>query len=190
MSIKGIKREVESLPSVLDSIKNFHDNLIRPLKNPAQPYQGNLSFAHRQQLNNKLGILKQDLDNLEVAQGINSKLRHQASHLVELKLTAFNGDKQKAKLLKKNLLHDQYLNMQQTIKDIQSFEKQVENLSNTYEEINMILGNLPLEYSISYLDLPHKSHLLSLKKTAHKQKELVHSLGKEFIMMAKPLIVK
>ncbi|HLC91203.1 MAG TPA: hypothetical protein VJI15_05555 [Candidatus Nanoarchaeia archaeon] len=186
MGVKEIRQEVERLPSILENIRHVHDSLLQPLKSSSHPYQSSLSFAHRQELNRQLGLLKKSLEELEGAEQISHKLRNQASHLVELKLTSFNGDKNKAALLEGNMLHDEYFNIQQTIKDIQDFEQKVDGIQERYGHINQLLNShLSLEHSISYADLPHKIHLQKLQKTIQKEKELVHSLGKEFLVLAK-----
>ena len=71
---------------------------------------------------------------------INDKLKTYSRYLIELKLTTFNGDQNKSKVITNSLLNDDFMNLKQTLTDIQQFEKKVANLSGQYHEINDLFG--------------------------------------------------
>ena len=55
------------------------------------------SGKNEQEVKQRLNFMKSSLDEIKLGQAINEKLKHQARQLVELKITAFNGDKNKSK---------------------------------------------------------------------------------------------
>ncbi|MFH1275588.1 MAG: hypothetical protein ABIH82_00590 [Candidatus Woesearchaeota archaeon] len=186
MRLRDVKQQIEDLPNIHEKVEMIHKEWIRPLQSPIHAFLDNLGFEEKKALKQKLNSIKNDLNEIKVSQSINERLGHQARLLVELKLSSFKGDKTQSKILKNDILKDDIFNMTQTIYDIQEFEKMTQKVSQNYEEIGRILEqNLNLEKTIIYHELPHKIHFKRLQEMAFKQKELVHQLGKEFVMMAR-----
>src|SRR3989338_2014847 len=186
MSLREIKKEVDSLPSIYEHVNSIHQEWLRPLQNSPHSFLEDLDVSTRKEVKQRLNFMKSSLDEIKLGQAINEKLKHQARQLLELKITAFNGDKNKSKVLKNGLLHDEVFNIQQTIADIQEFNQLTQKVSQHYEEIGRILEqNLRLEKSVIYQELPHKIHFKKLQEMAFHQKELVHKLGTEFLLLAK-----
>jgi hypothetical protein len=183
MNLKEVKREVDTLEDVSANIKNIQKHFIKPLN---LKFLQSMSFDQRKELKQKIGLLNKDLKDIGIAQSINDRLRLQSRYLVEMKLTEFNGDKSRNKILQKQLLKDDVYNLSSTIVDVKEFGKQTSNIHSQYEQINSLLDkHLSLEDNLEYLELPHKIHFQNLIKTQQKQTKLVHKVGKEFIMMAK-----
>lgn len=179
MQIKAVKKEVEALPEIPKQIELLQKEWIRPVKDIFLPQ---LDSPSRNALKKELNLFNKTLDNLQFGENIHNKLRQQARYLVELKLTTFNGDNFKQKILTNQLLNDDLFNIKQTISDIKSFESEVEELNQQYQEINYLLQQgLSLEEHVSYHDLPHKIILQNLSDVSKKQMKIIKQLGKEFV---------
>ena len=115
-------------------------------------------------------------------QSINNKLLHHSRYLIELKLTTFNGDKSRGKMLTNHLLNDDFINIQQTITDIKEFDLSINSLDSKYKNISGLLNNhFSLEENISFSEANFLFQINSLKKIVDKQKELVKLLGGSFV---------
>lgn len=186
MSLREVKKEVDELPNIPEHVNKINTGWLRTLQHPDHSFLEDLDSATKKEVKQKINLLKNSLEEIKLGQVIHEKLKHQARQLVELKITAFNGDKNKSKILKNGLLHDEVFNIQQTIAEIQEFSYLTQKVTQHYEEIGRILEqNLCLEKSVIYQELPHKIHFKRLQEMAFKQKELVHKLGTEFLMLAK-----
>ena len=189
MPLREIKKEVHSLQSVKDNLKDFQDNWIKPLRtntNSHLPFLKELDVETRFQLNKKLASFHQDINNVKNGQIINEKLQHFSRYLIEMKLTNLQGDHQKSKAITKRLLNDDFFNLKQTINDVKKFDGHVKKLSDKYNDINELLHKkLSLEETLFFMDLPHKIYLYNLVKTAKKQKKIVRDIGRHFVSLAK-----
>ena len=143
-------------------------------------------------------ILKKNLDtvhkhinSLGQDQMINDKLKTYSRYLIELKLTTFNGDQNKSKVITNSLLNDDFMNLKQTLTDIQQFEKKVANLSGQYHEINDLLHKkLSLEETLFFMDLPHLKYLDNLVQTSKKHKTISRHIGKHMVALIKETQIK
>ncbi len=189
MELKEIKKEVHCLPSVEENLKLFRENWIKPLRessNQHLPFLKQLDEETKKELNWRLHTLKSTLENLQAGQMINDKLGHHARDLIELKLTLFNGDRQKSEVLTNLFLNDDFLSLKQTIREVQDFNEATRELTEQYQEINELLQKkLSLEEVLFYLDLPHKLYLFNLSKTAQKQKTIIRELGRHFVSISR-----
>ena len=184
MDLKGLKREVEALPNIKEKVEKVKLDFLMPLQSPS--FLEGLNSGKRIEVKEKLAIFRKQLEEVSLGQGIHERLREQARYLVDLKLTTFNGDKEKAKMLTNQLLHDDLFNFQQALDDIKQWEKQLANLFQQYYGVTELLqNNLSLEYSIQLLESPHQQTIKDLLTISKKQRELVQGLGREFVEMAK-----
>jgi len=187
MDLRELKKEVQELINLEETTKKFRESWLKPLKtntNIHLPFLQKLSPQIKEQLNRQLLDLKGTLDYVQNSQIVNQKLAHHAHHLIELKLTTFNGDQEKSKAITHTLLHDKLYNLKETIMQIQSLEEQLQQLQKGYETVNSFLEkNLPLEESLSFSEMPHKYHLSELLSTMQKQKRLVKDIGQHFVFL-------
>ena len=189
MDLRALKKEVQSLPNVEENLKQFQDNWIKPLRtntNSHLPFLKKLDPEVRLLLNKKLARFHEDITKIKHGQMINEKLNHSARYLIEMRLTELQGNNSKAKMIINRLLNDDFFNLKGTINEIHHFAADIDKLSKQYNEINGLLQkNLSLEDNLFFTELPHKKHLTNLIKISKKQKEIVHTLGKSFISLAR-----
>lgn len=191
MNLRELKKEVKALLNIEHNVKKFKENwpkpkLLRTNTNNHLSFLNDLHPEFKKALNKKLSSAKEDLDYIQYSQMINEKLFHYARYLIELKLTTFNDDRRKSKLITNRFLNDDFLNLKETIFQIKSFENCVKNLSEHYDDVNQLLNkNLSLDERVIFLNLPHKHYLNNLKDISQKQKTIVKELGKHFIDLVK-----
>lgn len=185
MELRELKKEAHRLSDINENLKLFRENWLRPLRETSNrhlPFLKELDEETKKELNWRLHTLKSTFDNLQSGQMLNDKLKDHAHDLIELKLTTFNGDRRKSEVLTNQFLNDDCLNIKQTIREVQEFSDDVQELSVQYQEINELLQKkLSLEEVIFYLDLPHKLYIYNLSRTAQKQKTIVRELGRHFV---------
>jgi len=103
-----------------------------------------------------------------------------------LKLASLRDDKQKHEMITNRLLKDEFLNISQTLTDVQQFAETIGLMEEQYHEINQLLEkNLSLEETLFLMDLPHKIYMVTLVKTARDHKRIARDLGRHFVEMAK-----
>ena len=189
MSLRELKKEAHELPSISEDVDKFSQHWIKPFHKSANhklPSLKKLSKEEKKKLNLKIGALHHNMKLLKGSQVINDKLGYYARYLIEMKLTTLNGDSQKADMITKRLLNDEMLNMKQTIKEVQRFERDVKKLQGEYDEVNELLHKtLSLEETLFFMDLPHRRYMFSLVKTAQKQKNITRKIGHNFVKLAK-----
>ena len=189
MELRELKKEVYELADLEKLSKNFQDNWIKPIKsntNTHLPFLQNLAAEIKLELNQRLKHLHENWEYIKSAQVINQKLAHHIRYLIELKLTTFNGDSQKSKLITNSLLNDDFFNLKQTIHQVQELEKHLGEFSQGYQELNEFLHpHLSLEEGIFFSELPHQKHLQKLKDTSQQQKKIIKHLGNHFLHLVK-----
>ncbi len=196
MDLKELKKEVQELPNIEHTTKQFRENWLKPYhKDTHLPKQfeflKNLDPITRTELNKRLADAKVHLDNLQNSQILNEKLHQLARHLVELKLTTFNGDTKKAKAITRRLVNDEVLSIAKTVEEINDFEERVAKISDHYQEINILLDKrLSLEEALYYLEIPHHRYLQTLQKTAQHHKAIARSIERQFTAITKEASLK
>jgi hypothetical protein len=189
MSLRELKTEVGTLPSIKNNVEQFSEHWIKPFhKSPNHklPSLQKLSKEDKKKLNMKIGALHYNMSQLKGSQLINDKLGHYARYLIEMKLTTLNGDTKKADMITERLLNDEMLNMKQTIHEVKQFGEDVKKLQSEYNEVNELLHkSLSLEETLFFMDLPHKRYMFSLVKTSQKQKKITRQIGHHFVKLAK-----
>tara|TARA_Y100000310_G_scaffold315254_1_gene365581 strand:- start:277 stop:888 length:612 start_codon:yes stop_codon:yes gene_type:complete len=189
MELRELKKEAEKLPNVVFDLKEFKENWIKPISsntNKEISYINSIPEKTKEEINLKLHQLKNNLAEIHYSQSINEKINHYARNLIEMKLTTFNGNHEKAGLLTNMMLNDDYLKFQNAIDDIKTFEKNLTILKTQYEEINELLQkHLSLDETLHFLELPHQKYLYNLIQTAQKQKRILPHLGRHFVSLVK-----
>lgn len=189
MDLRALKKEVHSLPNIKQTLNELQNNWLKPIRsntNSHLPFLNDLSQNTKKELNKKLAQYHESASVVNYGQTIQDKLQHYARYLIELKLTELQGDSSKSRLITNNFLNDDFLNIKQTIIEVKSFEKEVQKLSNHYQEINeMLHKELSLEQTLFLMDLPHKIYLHNLLKAAQQQKKIVRQIGRHFVTLAK-----
>ncbi len=191
MSLRELKKEIEDLPNIMETIDKFQSSWVEPISettNHHLPFLTNLNKNTRETINPQLKLLQKQFSNLKRQQYLNDKLRSYARHLIDLKLTKINHNRSKAKTITKHLLEDEVFNISKTIKEIVEFEKEVKTLKSSYNQINEILqSELNLEQNLVFTELNADLHFKTLLETTRKQKLLIKSLGKEFVSLVREL---
>ncbi len=189
MEIKELKKEVESLTNLSTELKKFQENWIQPIRKNSNyhlPFIKELDENTKQRLQLKLTALQPILNQINSSQVIQDKLKQYSRYLIELKLSTFNGDIEKSKVISHQVLNDDYLSLKQTLSDVKLLEASLNHLHQEYQEINqMVSKNLTLEDSLFFMDMPHQKYLNNLLQTSKRQKELSQRIGTHLITMIK-----
>lgn len=189
MDLRELKREVQTLPDLSECAETFQTHWIKPLRpntNKNFPFLNQFPTETKSEINAQLLAAQKNLSQIKQYQLINQKLATYSHYLIELKLTTLNGNKTKFKFIAHQLLHDEFLKLQNIIVDIKDFEENALALSKTYQEVNKRLEqNLSLDESISVMDLPHQKYLLSLLDTCKKQKIIVRQMSRHLVSLVK-----
>lgn len=191
MFLRELKKEIDRLPEVGESINKFEKHWIKPIKsnsNKHLPFLNDLSEKHKQELNQKLVKSKLLLEEIKSSQILKGKLQTYAKYLIELKLTTINQNKSKADYITNHLLKDEFLSLTNAIADIKKFDEDVKELESYHVEIGDYLErNLTLEHALIFMELPHYKYLVNLLQTAKDHKRIMRDIGRSFVKMAKAL---
>ncbi len=189
MDLRSLRQDVQQLPNLAENIAQFQQHWIKPLRsntNSHLPFLQKLSPQLKKEINQRLTLFSETLAAVQSGTTIQDKLRSYAHYLVELKLASLRDDQQKHKMITNHLLKDEFLNISQTLTDVQEFTETVGLMEEQYHEINQLLEkNMSLEETLFFMDLPHKLYMLALVKTARDHKRIARDLGRHFVEMAK-----
>ncbi len=189
MDLRSLRQDVQQLPNLVENIAQFQQHWIKPLRsntNTHLPFLQKLSPQLKKELNQRLTLFNETIAAVQSGTTIQDKLRSYAHYLVELKLASLRDDKQKHEMITNRLLKDEFLNISQTLTDVQDFAETVGLMEEQYHEINQLLEkHLSLEETLFLMDLPHKIYMLTLVKTARDHKRIARDLGRHFVEMAK-----
>ena len=181
MQLRDVKREVESLPSLAEITQQFQEQWMKPLRahTASQPLLSKLQPELQKELHQQLAEVQKQIQNLKASRFISEKLHQYARYLIELKLASLSQDKQKAKMFRRQLEQDQFLNSKTIQQDIARYTQDLQSLEREYSRINEVVQqNLSLEDTIYFSALPHKTTLKNLKNLAEQYqlilKELQH----------------
>jgi len=196
MDLKELKKEVQQLPSIEQTTKQFKENWLKPYHKDTHipkhfEFLKNLDPITRAELNKRLAETKQHLDTIGENQILSEKLHQLTRQLVELKLTNFNGDTKKAKQITNRLINDEVLSIAKTVEEINDFEERVAKISDHYQEINTLLDKrLSLEEALYYMEIPHHRYLQTLQKTAQHHKTIARAIERQFTAITKESSLK
>jgi len=189
MEIRELKKEVHKLECVEKNVNSFQEHWVKPIKsntNKHLPFLKNLPHDLKSKLNNKLLEFHKVLAEVKEGAFLHSKLQSYTRYLVQMKLNSLRGDHSNSRFITNYLLNDEVLNMKRTIEEIKSFEKNVQNMSEQYHEINELLHkHLSLEEALFLMELPHKKYIYNLIQTSKNQKKIVRHIGRHFVSLAK-----
>ena len=187
--LKEVKQEIRSLPCLQENLAKFQGSWFRPLhqNNLHLPFTKGLDPQTKEELHQKLTALQPHLRTIAEAQIIPDRLHRHAHTLVELKLTTFNGDRKKAKMLVNDLARDE-TGIKRTMNHIKDLHSSLLHLSQQYEEVNQLLDKkLSLEEAVYYMSLPHRKYLNTLIKTADHHQKIVRDLSHHFTSISEEL---
>ncbi|MBT3835645.1 hypothetical protein HOD05_03720 [Candidatus Woesearchaeota archaeon] len=194
MNLQEIRKEARSLPSIKENLQDFQKNWIKPVKsntNKHLPFLQDMNPEEKKELNQKMQNVNTTLKKLQDSDLVTQRLTSHARHLIELKLTHFQGNEQKSKMITKSFISDDVMNIKRTITEVKSFNDDMDELSQHYEDVNELLQkSLSLEEMLFFMEMPHYKYLSSLKKTAEKHKKIVSHIGRHFVKLAKVPMLK
>ncbi len=189
MDLREIKQEVRSLPNLEKHAQELKANWVRTIRynsNKHLPFLNELPQEIKFRLNAKIQSAHQCLKNIESAQMIHNKLHTYSRNLIEMKLALMQQNTRKAQVLTNSMIHDEFLNVKQTIQEVKSFDENVKALETHYQEINDLLHKeLSLDEALFYMNIPHMKYIKGLIKTAESQKRLTRHIGRHFVSIVK-----
>lgn len=189
MDLRELKKEVQSLPNLQEQLNQFQLSWVKPLQARTSPLLAHLDSTTQQELRKRMGKTTAFFSTLRESRLIQEKLSQQARYLVELKLSMIQGNSIHRQLLIKLLIKDPFLNLKQTIGEVQRLEQNISQLVHEYSQINTFLEEqLPLEGALLYADLPHRQHLTNLQESAQRHKRIILSIGEQFIALTRPAL--
>src|SRR3989344_6501255 len=118
MSLRELKKEIESLPSIEKAVSDFKKHWLKSIKsntNSQMPFLQELTMEQKEKLNRLITKTKGTIGSLEEAQLMQNKLQSYINYLIELKLTTLNSNRSKAQLITNHLLNDEFLSLKNTI---------------------------------------------------------------------------
>ncbi|PIN87510.1 hypothetical protein COV12_03450 [Candidatus Woesearchaeota archaeon CG10_big_fil_rev_8_21_14_0_10_32_24] len=189
MDLREIRKEVHLIPSIKEDLQEFQKNWIKPVKtntNKHLPFLQNIDQNTKKELNQKMQNVQKTMQKFENSDFVTQRLTSHVRHLIELKLTQFQGNEQKSKMIIKSFISDDVLNIKRTINEVKTFNDDMQELSEHYEDVNELLQkSLSLEEMLFFMELPHYKYLSSLVKTAGMQKKIMSDIGRHFVKLAK-----
>ena len=191
MQLRQIKKEIDSLGHINKTLLDFKKSWLKQIKpntNQQFPFLQDLTESKKKKINNHLQSYPKLFQELQYAQYTQEKLSSLAQYLVELKLTSLNGDENKPKMLVNKFINDDYLKLNNLVDEVKQLDYNLSNLKLIYNKVNrLLLRNLPLEHSISFMDSPHKNKINTLLLISKKQKNLLKIIGNQFLMLTKQM---
>lgn len=183
MSLRELKKEVELLPPLKQTIQQFEEGWIKPLRkntNRQFPFLQTIPQITKKETNLQLQNFQQNVRQLN---DIKEKLHYHARKLIELKLHLLRNHRHQAHNLRVSFLHDDVFSIKQTMAEVKQFRKQLSGISRQYNEIlENLQQHLTLEQTITLLEQPHRQHIQKLQKLGFQQQQLAHALRKEFFI--------
>ncbi len=191
MQLRELKKEIDGLNHIHKTLHQFRNSWLKQIKpntNSHFPFLKDLESDTKKRINSHLSIYPKLFQELKYAQYTQEKLSSLAQYLIELKLTSLNGDENKPKMLINKFINDDYLKLNNLVDEVKQLDFNLQNLNLMYNKVNrLLLRNLPLEHSISFMDSPHKNHISSLLLVSRKQKKMLKLIGKEFVSLTKKM---
>lgn len=189
MDLRALQKEIHALPKFEEEVDHFQQNWLKPIRPTTNNRFSSLQELPpetRKELNQKMASLQDMLQQVRYAKHLQEKLYSYVHMLIELKLTTFNGNHKKAKLITHHFLNDDVFRLKKTIQEVLETEQLFSTVNRQYSEITeFIQQHLSLEDSLHFQELPHKRHLQVMHKTAKRQKQIIHDIGKSFLQLAK-----
>lgn len=187
MDLRALRQEIQDLPALDKNIHLFLNHWATPLRSKSRlPSLQKISAVQRKDLHNSLTEAQELALVVKLGQQLQEKCHSYIYHLIELKLTLFNGNKQKSKMILNKFLQDEIFNFKQTLLEQTQLEQTVAELQKQYSLINEHMEKvLSLEDSLTFQEIPHAAQLKIISKTVQQQKDLLKELGKQFIVLAR-----
>lgn len=193
MELKELKREVQDLEVLQEDVRRLREHWVRPLHkdtNSRLPFLRDFPMAVRTQLNKKLVVAHEHLQELEQSQ-LQEQLHRFSRNLISLKLMLLQDDRKKAKVFARKLLNDDSFTFKKALSETQEFEEKLQQFSEHYQDVNELLQkNLSLEDAVIFMELPHYIYLKNLKRTAQRQQRLARDLGRHLVALTKEASLK
>ncbi len=184
--LRALKKEVAQLPAIPLTLQNLQLSWVKPLRARTSSVLLHLEPPQQQEVKKRLGKMKDIFSALPQGTVIQEKLQRYAHYLVELKLTQLQGNRSRRQQLITIFLQDNFLNLRQTLQEIQDFENTVKTLIQHYHAINAYLEeHLPLEGTLWYADLPHQHAVQQLQNAVEQHKRLIRQIGDQFVALAR-----
>ena len=175
MDLRELKREVEALPSLAETSQKLLQK-VRLLSNFSPELQKEIDVKKK--------VMQHHIEEMAVAEHIRQRLQQQARLVVELKLAALQQDREKAGLIKEQLLHDEWCNFSYTLEQIKGLEQQAARLCVFYYDFSDFMQkNASLEHSLAFME--EQKAMKEMVAVIKLYKKLAFQLGKEFVNLAR-----
>ena len=188
MDLRTLRQEIQELPSLEKNVQSFLQHWARPLRYSSNklPSLTKTNTLLRKELHKKVAETEEYLAAIKMGQHLQEKLHSYIHSLIELKLTTFNGNKQKSAMILRHFLQDEVFNLKQTLLEQEQLEQAVQGLRKQYLHVNGIVQkHLSLEDGIVFSEAPHLMQLQNIIAVVEKQKKLLKQLGEHFVLLAK-----
>lgn len=188
MDLRELKKEVQSLPNLQEQLHQFQLSWAKPLRARTSLLRAHLDKTTQQELRKRLSKTTALFPALREGRLIQEKLQQQSRSLVELKLNTIQGNPARCRQLIQLLIKDPFLNLKQTLLEIEQLEHNVSLLMREYSQINTFLeGQLPLEGTLLYADLPHRQHVQNLQLAVQQQKKVSRKIAEQFVVLTREI---
>ncbi len=185
MDLRELRKEVQALPSADSALQQLRQQWLIPLS-PKNPLLDSLNGEHKRELRQKVASVHKIMAEVREDAVIRERLARHAKYLVELKLTAFNGDAQKSMLLINHLLYDEEGSIHNLVAAVKRHDAALRSLQEAYNDItNFLNRHLNLEGRTAYHAYQHKRSVEQLATLARQQQKLAHALGSSFVALAR-----
>lgn len=186
MDLRSLKKEAETVPDLLETLRKLQLSWIKPLRAQTSPIIQDLDAPTRKEIKVRLATVSSLLESLRSHQFINGKLQQYSSSLIELKLALLRQDPGKFEYYLNLFLYDEFSNLRTAITEIGEYGELLQQLQQEYQAINHWLEEqLSLEEGLLFADLPHKYAIQQLQAIAEKQKSLIKEIGSQFLILSK-----
>lgn len=187
MDLRQLREEIQALPSLDKTVHLFLDHWAKPLRSKSRlPSLQKMPGVQKKELHQNLAEVQDYAAAVRTGQRLQEKCHSYIHHLIELKLTTFNGNTQKSKMILSKFLYDEVFNFKQALVEQMYLEQAMKELRKQYHHVNETLHkHLSLEDALTFDEMPHAPHLRAIAKTVDKQKKLLKELGEHFIALAK-----
>lgn len=184
MDLRQIKTEIENLENPKNYIKKIKNSWIKPIRsntNKHLSFLKNLNEKDKKKINNLIYEFNEHAKIIIFGENIKKVLQIYIIFAKDLKLSIFQKNNVKIRYITNQLKNDEFLNLNDTKKNIKNFDKNIKKLTTIYTKTNKYVSNLlSLDEQVNLLSNSHKHHIKDLHKLSKNQRILFQKFKKEF----------
>lgn len=189
MSLRALKKEVDELPALSPVLTAFQRSWLLPIRKGTAAQKAllyELPVECQVPVRKKLARAQLAVKQLKQSAALQEQLHIHAHHLIELQLSLFQKDRQRATMLMTRFLKDDCFPLSRALHLQQELAQEVRVLASSYRTVNeKLLKHLPLDERLRFQELYHGAHLLGVRQHVTQQQRLLKTIGQKFIGLAK-----